>query len=143
VESATRLVAGQIKAAGYAPTVIVAITRGGCVPAVWLCNLLGVVDLDHIDVRTLESDAIRAPRRAHVDVKGPTRSYIGERVLLVDDTTNTGATLREAQTILSRSQCEDLRTAALFHDTVGGSAAAVSDFVGPTVAAWTSFPWER
>lgn len=143
IETATRLVAGQIRAAGYAPSVIVAVTRGGCIPAVWLCNLLSVDALDQIDVRTLESDAIRAQRRAHASIRGPSRTYAGERVLLVDDVTNTGTTLREARALLERAECHQLRTAALFHDTVEGSATAVSDYVGPTVAAWTSLPWER
>jgi hypoxanthine phosphoribosyltransferase len=66
-----------------------------------------------------------------------------DKVLLVDDVTNTGNTLRAARAVITQRGCSQLKVAALFRDTVDADDASQVDFLGPIVDAWVSFPWER
>lgn len=143
IEDAARLVAAQLREAGFAPSVIIGIERGGCIPAVWLSHLLGVRRYSSIRVRTAASDDIGAEHLQLPALSGALCDYTADRVLVVDDVTNTGVTLRAARDALVASGCLELRTAALFRDTVGVDDVFEVDFIGPSVHAWVLFPWER
>lgn len=143
VENALRLVVNQIKDNSFSPTAIVAIARGGFVPAAWLSNILGIPQVDTISIRTTESNAIRSDRLATPKVTVSRLHADSERVLLVDDVTNIGTTLKYARQAIVQGGCHDVRTAVLFRDTVGIDESPLVDFAGPAIAAWTSFPWER
>jgi hypoxanthine phosphoribosyltransferase len=143
IEDAVRLVAVQLREARFSPSIVIGIERGGCIPAVWLSHLLDVGRFSSISVRTTVSDDIRAERLQLPALPGALRDYSADRVLIVDDVTNTGVTLRAARDALLASGCLDLRTAALFRDTVGADDMFEVDFIGPSVHAWVLFPWER
>lgn len=143
IEDATRLVAAQLREASFSPSVIIGIERGGCIPAVWLSHLLGVRRFSSIQVQITISDGIGAERFQLPVLSGSLPDYTADRVLIVDDVTNTGATLRAARDALVASGCLELRTAALFRDTVGAGDVFEVDFIGPSVHAWVLFPWER
>src|SRR6266571_795840 len=143
IENAARLVLAQLSKAAFTPTVVIGIERGGCVPAVWFSNVLGVKRFDPINVRTTISDDVRAERLQVSNRSIVLPNYTNDRVLIVDDVTNTGATLRATREAVMVGGCLECRTAALYRDTVGAGEGVAVDFIGPSVHAWTLFTWER
>ncbi|MET1124128.1 MAG: phosphoribosyltransferase [Archaeoglobaceae archaeon] len=84
--------ARKIKESGYRPDVIVAVARGGWVPARILC--------DHLDVRELysvktEHWGVVATPTGEAKITQPLNvSLKGKRVLIVDDVADTGDTIK-------------------------------------------------
>lgn len=133
-----RSVAGRIREAGFRPEVIVAIARGGYVPARLLCDFLDVRDLTSIRVEHYGGGAAKAPR---TELRFPLSGDIGgRRVLLVDDVNDSGETLAVALPHLQQFEPAALRTAVLDHKRV--SPVAV-DFCGRRVEQWhwITYPW--
>lgn len=127
-----------IKDSGYRPNIIVAIGRGGFVPARILCDYLHIKDLTTIKVEHW-GIAARPDKKAvikftlNIDIKD-------KRVLLVDDITDTGDTLKISLEHLKSFQPQKIRTAVLLHKIT-------SDFVPDyyvkriTKRRWVIFPW--
>lgn len=127
-----------IKNSGYRPSILVAIGRGGFVPARVLCDYLHIKDLTAIKV---EHWGITATPDKKAVIKYPLSADIkGKRVLLVDDTTDTGDTLRVSTGYLQSFGPEEVRTAVLIHKTC--SAVTPDYYVRKVVKwKWIIFPW--
>lgn len=131
--------ARRIEAAGLRPDRIVAIARGGLVPARLLADRLGVmrmacIRLEHyrgMDKQPMAALAEPFP----VPVAG-------ERVLLVDDLSDTGESFRLAAAHLAAQGASELRTAAL-HCKPG--AVFEPDFLAARLRRWRwiAYPWAR
>lgn len=128
--------------------VVIGVARGGCFPALLLSYLLKVRHLTTIQVITTVSEATRAERSPPIVSSAPREEVIqGRCCLLVDDVTNTGATLETATTALLKLKPSRLVTAAMVWDTVSPDpneprlTKCFSDFIGSEVHAWASFPW--
>ncbi len=134
----TGTLSALIKNAGFDPSIIVAIGRGGLVPARILCDYLNIRDLTTIKV---EHWGITATPDRKAVIKFPLCADIkGKRVLLVDDTTDTGDTLRLSMEYLKTFDPEDLKTAVLIHKT---ASDFVPDFYVKKIVKWrwVIFPW--
>ena len=130
--------AGEIRASGFRPDLVVAISRGGFTPARMLCDLLGIFNLSSI--RIVHYTAAATKKRA-ATVEYPLCIPVnGLRLLVVDDVNDSGDTLREARIHLESLGPEELRTAVL-HEKVGSSVRA--DYAAGTIAAWRwlIYPW--
>ena len=127
-----------IKESGYKPSIVVAIGRGGLVPGRVLCDYLHIRDLTTIKV---EHWGITATPDKKAVIKFPLCVDIKDkRVLLVDDTTDTGDTLRISTGYLKSFEPKEVRTAALIHKT--SSAITPDYFVRKVVKwKWIIFPW--
>jgi hypoxanthine phosphoribosyltransferase len=127
-----------IKGSGFAPDIIVAIGRGGLVPARILSDYLHIKDLTSIKV---EHWGIAATPDEKAVIKFPLSADIkGKRVLLVDDITDTGDTLRVSVGYLNGFGPGEVRTAVLVHKT---TSEVVPDYYLRKVTKWRwiIFPW--
>jgi hypoxanthine phosphoribosyltransferase len=131
-----------IKKDGYRPDVIVALARGGYVPARLLCDFLDVENLLSIQSQHW-TEAAKAEERAII--KFP---YIVDlssyRVLVVDDIVDTGDTLKLAKEYISKNwKPKELKTAAL--QWISPVAKFKPDYYYIEVKDWTWFqyPWTR
>jgi len=113
VEDFIALLARRIRADGFAPDLIVAIARGGFVPARLLADHLDVFDMDSIKIEHYQGvnrqqmARLRYPLAAEVE---------GRRILVVDDVSDSGETFELALShIRSKGEPAQLRTAALHH----------------------------
>lgn len=84
--------AKQIKKSGYKPDVIVAVARGGWIPARILCDYLDVKELysvktEHWGVVATPTGEARITQPLNVDLAG-------KKVLIVDDVADTGDTIK-------------------------------------------------
>jgi hypoxanthine phosphoribosyltransferase len=138
----SRGLARKIKESGYKPTVIIAVARGGYVPARLLCDFLGVENLLSIQSQHW-TEAAKAAERAVI--KFPYKVDLrGHRALLVDDIVDTGETLLLAKDyVLSEWKPDDLKIAAL--QWISTVAKFKPDYYFLEVKEWTWFqyPWTR
>ncbi len=133
-------VARKVRAGEAVPETIVGLTRGGWVPARLLCDRLGVRRLVSLRAQHWGVTATRdGTAQLTEGLSGPVR---GERVLVVDDITDTGESLALALQHVRSVAPARVETAALLH-------IAHSKFV-PTYYAeeiprsawvWVVFPW--
>lgn len=138
VVDASDTLARQILDSGFRPDTIVAIARGGFMPARFLCDFLQVHKLLSLKVehytsgaRKKQAAAVTVPLSAEVD---------GERVLLVDDVNDSGDTLAAARPHLETFKPEAVRTAVLHEKT---TTTCPADFRSHTVREWRwlLYPW--
>jgi hypoxanthine phosphoribosyltransferase len=127
-----------IQRSGYCPEIIVAIARGGLVPARILSDYLHLKELAAIKV---EHWGITATPGKEAVIKYPLNTDIkGKKVLLVDDITDTGDTLRVSVPYLMTFNPKEMRTATLLHKA---TSEIVPDYFVRKIGKWRwiIFPW--
>ena len=136
--------AAAIHQSAFTADAIVAILRGGAFPGLLLSHLLGVREMYAFPVVTTVDDTVRAERLPPYVILDAPLPVSGKRVLLVDDVTNTGETLRAARAALRRSQPAAVLILSLVWDTaeVTDDLACEADLYIDKVDAWAHFPWE-
>ena len=113
VERLCQRLAGLIKESGYRPDLVIAIGRGGYVPARLLCDYMHIMELTSIKIEHYLSGA---NRQEEAVIRYPLKADIrGLRVLVVDDVNDTGDTLEAATQHLQTFQPGEIRTAVM-HD---------------------------
>ncbi len=127
-----------VGASGFAPDLVVAVSRGGFTPARILCDVLGLFNLTSIRVVHYRGPADMEPMAT---VKYPLCIPVeGQRLLVVDDVNDTGYTLRAASAHLEALSPLQVRTAVL-HEKVGSPVRA--DYAAGSIDEWRwlIYPW--
>jgi hypoxanthine phosphoribosyltransferase len=133
-----RKLALRIRDSGFRPEVVVAIARGGYVPARILCDYLGVSELASLRIVHYQAGANKEKRaRLLAPLNLP---VAGKRVLLVDDLIDTGETFQVALAHLLDLGATELRSAVMLAKPGAGAEA---DFVARRLKVWrwVVFPW--
>ncbi len=132
-----RQVASKINGSGYKPDLIIGLARGGWVLARVLCDLIGVKDLVSLKV---EHWGITATPDGKAKLKYPLKvDLTGKNVLIVDDITDTGESMRVSVEYVKSLKPSEIKTAALRHIT---SSKFMPDFFGEEISwRWVIFPW--
>lgn len=128
----------RILEAGFRPDVVVAIARGGYVPARLLCDFLDLADLSSIRIVHYTAGA---NKRQDVDLaEGLCRSIDGRNVLLVDDVNDTGDTLVLGRNYLTEIGAGDVRIAVLHHKQ---TSTVMPEFFAHRIVEWRwiIYPW--
>jgi hypoxanthine phosphoribosyltransferase len=127
-----------IKSSGWRPDLVVAIGRGGYVPARVVCDFL-VFDL--LTSMKVEHWGIGAQKKSEASVRFPLATEIsGQKVLIVDDITDTGDTLTTAVGYVESLGPKETRTAVLQHKI---TSEFLPDYYSEkiTVWRWVIYPW--
>jgi hypothetical protein len=138
MRSLSESLAEKIRSSGFCPDYIVAIVRGGMVPAMNLSDILGVYDVLTVRVRHWGATA-QKNKAAVLDV--PLNARIeGKKVLLVDDLTDSGDSIRLALAHLRTLHPAEVRSAVLIHKA---SSSLVPDYYAEKEGEWkwVIFPW--
>lgn len=134
----TALLARQIKDSGYKPDLVVAIARGGYVPARLICDFLDIYDLTSVRVShyTAGSDKEETAR-----LSSPLCMNIeGLKVLLIDDLTDTGDTIEVALQHIRTFNPLEIRVGVLQHKK---QSMLRPDFYAEKLIKWRwiIYPW--
>lgn len=134
----THTLAVRIRKGGFRPDVVVAIARGGYVPARLLCDYLDLTDLSSIRIVHYTAGACR--RQDAGLVEGLCRSLDGKNVLLVDDVSDTGDTLVLAREHLAELGADAVRIAVMHHKQ---TSTVQPDFFAHRIIKWRwiIYPW--
>jgi len=130
-------VAEKIVASGWQPDFMVGLARGGWVLSRVLCDYLGVKDIVSLKV---EHWGVTATPDGKARIKYPFEvDLTGRRVLVVDDITDTGESMKIAAEYVKTKNPAEIRTATLRH--IIGSMFA-PDYYGDEITwRWVIFPW--
>lgn len=138
IQSLSRRLAYAIHDSGFRPDIIIAIGRGGYVPARILADYLDSMALTSIKVEHYHRGA---DKQALARVTYPLCEEISDQqVLLVDDVSDSGDTYAVALEHLAEHQPAQVITAALHHKTV---STYRPDFHAEEVRQWRwlIYPW--
>lgn len=132
------LLAEQVKDAGYRPDVVIAIARGGYIPARLVCDFLDIYDLtsiriSHYTAGSSKDETARLSSPLCMDIKGL-------NVLLVDDITDTGDTVEVALQHIREFGPAEIKVAVLQHKK---QSMLRPDFYAKKIVKWRwiIYPW--
>lgn len=134
----SKKVAREILDSGYGPDCIVAILRGGIVPAMNLSDLLGIHDILTLRVRHW---GITATKDKKAKIETPLNlDLTGKKILLVDDLTDTGESMVLCIKHLRDLNAKEVKTATLIHKE---SSRFEPDFYAEKAGEWKwiILPW--
>jgi len=138
----SRELASLIKKSGYKPDIIIAIARGGYVPARLLCDFLKVENLLSLQSQHW-TEAAKVAEKALIKFKYKV-DLTGMKALIVDDIVDTGESLILAKDFVSREWGPDeLKIATL--QWISPVAKIKPDYYVIEVKEWVWFqyPWTR
>ncbi|HEV7624060.1 MAG TPA: phosphoribosyltransferase [Amnibacterium sp.] len=137
VGAAARDLAVRIHESGFAPEIVVAIARGGLLVGGALAYALGVKSCGSINVElyTGVDETLPEPLLLPPHLDGD--SLAGRRVLLADDVSQSGLTLKLAVEIIERMGAE-VRTACFYTKP---QTVFVPDWSWRDTDRWIVFPW--
>lgn len=143
---ASRELAGQIVASGWMPDLIIAVARGGLLPAGAIGYAIGLKEMGSINVEfyTAIGETLPEPRLLppYLDASG----LAGKKVLVVDDVADSGQTLDLVCRLLeyedldpSKPKIEvDVRSAVIYTKPV---TIFQPDYVWRETDKWINFCW--
>ena len=137
-ERLCRRLADLVRESAYRPDLIIAIGRGGYVPARLLCDYLHMMGLTSIKIEHYLSGS---DKQEQAVIRYPLKADISQqRVLLVDDVNDTGDTLDLAIQHLQAFQPAEIRTAVMHHKTVTHFKV---DYYARKIVKWRwlIYPW--
>lgn len=133
----SRRLAQQVADSGYEPDIILAVARGGLLPAAAVAYALDVKNLFTMNVEfytgveeRLDFPVMLPPLLDAVDLKGA-------RVLVADDVADTGATLKLVKDFCAE-HVHDVRCAVLYEK---GRSMVKCEYVWRRTERWIDFPW--
>jgi hypoxanthine phosphoribosyltransferase len=130
--------ANRIHDSGYQPDIVIAIARGGYVPARLLCDHLDSYNLTSMRI-THYTSGVEKGEAARLSM--PLNTDIQDlRVLLVDDVDDTGDTLQLALDHLHSFGPAEIKVAVLHHKHI---STIVPDFYAQKIISWRwlTYPW--
>ena len=137
VQRLAEVVAERVRASGFTPDVVVAISRGGFSPARILCDQLSIQRLASLQIEYY-TDVNQ--RRSDPQIVIPLNTDVpGLRAVVVDDVSDSGDTLRAATDHVLDRGASEVRVAALH---VKPWSSFRPDYYAEEVDAWVVYPWE-
>lgn len=129
--------AQKIKTQNYKPDLIIAIARGGVVPARILSDLLETPNLSFIQIEfyTNINQTLKEPTLKQT----LTTNVTGKKTLLIDDIADTGKSLKLAKTHLQQQGAIEIKTATLYQKN---QSITIPDFYEKQTTNWVVFPWD-
>jgi hypoxanthine phosphoribosyltransferase len=126
----------KIRKSNYHPDIIVGIARGGIVPMRILTDLLGSPQATTIEIKSYTGIA---QLRQRILKQPLTISVINKKILIVDDTAESGQSFEIAKQHLVEKGAIAIRTAALYNTI---AKTPLPDYFEKTIDRRVVFPWE-
>jgi len=120
----------------YDPELVIGIARAGVIPGAIVASILRV---DFYSMKISRKEGDETVRERPAIMSAAPRQAEGRRVLIVDEITTSGDTLRLALAAVRDTQPSEVRTATSFARTGGYKP----DYSALTTDANVIFPWDR
>jgi uncharacterized protein len=127
----------KIRDSTYQPDIIIAVARGGLAPARILTDLLETPEVATIRIEFYAD--IAQPSIQPILKQPLTIPVNGKKILLVDDISDSGLSLKVAKQHLTNKGAAQVKIATLYSKP---STQTVPDYVEKTMERWVVFPWE-
>lgn len=140
IEKITDELADKIKASSFKSDYIIGITTGGLIPLYFLAKKLDDIE----NILTISATSYDKDRRKDLKIIYlPNINLNGKKVLLVDDITETGDTLKKiSDIVIDQYKVSELKTVTLGVNT--DKCKFYPDFyVIEEKGEWVVFPWEK
>ena len=126
----------KIRDTGFQPDIIVGIARGGWIPARLMADFFHLKQTANVKVETYQMIG-------ETDVEAKitqtiTENIEGKNVLVVDDVTDSGATLNAVLDLLKNKRPASIKTAMLYFKP---RSTIIPDFYIHETTAWVVFSW--
>lgn len=130
-------VAAKIKRSGFKSDLIVAVSRGGFIPARILCDQLSLKRLASLQIEYYQGVG---ERRDSPKIIYPLNAEVkGLRILLVDDVSDSGSSLRFVRDHILSLEALEAKTATIH---VKPWTRFDPDYYAKNTDAWIVYPWE-
>ena len=140
IEIWCRNIGKQAIKSGFTPEAIIGLSRGGLVPARLLSDRMWIKDLyavktEHWGFTASKDGKAVLKKQGDPDIKG-------KRVLIVDDITDTGESMRLAYDYVKSLSPSEIRTSTMLHITRSSfKPDFFSEEINEEKWAWFIFPW--
>ena len=135
--AATRELARSVVDSGYEPEMVIAIARGGLIPAGALAYAIGIKAAGTLNVEFYSDIEETLPDPVVLEPLLDTDAVIGKRLLVVDDVADSGRTLELVLGLLRRHTPE-VRSAVLYTKP---RTIVRPDYSWQETDLWINFPW--
>ena len=135
---ASRELAQLIADSGFAPDMVIAVARGGLLPAGAISYALGVKAAGTLNVEFYSDIEETLPDPVLLEPLLDTAAIVGKRLLVVDDVADSGRTLDLVLNLLRRHEPEQVRSAVLYTKP---RTMVQPDFSWRETDRWINFPW--
>jgi hypoxanthine phosphoribosyltransferase len=132
-----RVLAVKVATSGYAPEIIIGIAKAGVIPGAVVASILRC-EFHSLKISRDAGGADRVRVRPRILSAAP-KEAAGKRVLIVDELTTSGATIKLALNALRQVAPAEIRTATSLVK-VGGYRP---DYYALETTATVVFPWDR
>ncbi len=139
-DDVTRLVeelATKIVNDNYVPDVLIAVGRGGDIPARIISDLLGVKEIKHVRAKYYESISVK---KDEVEVEIIDMDLKNKKVLVIDDLVDSGNTLRTIEKKILELSPSSIKVATL---QVKPWSSREPDYFAMKTGNWVVYPWEK
>ena len=136
VQGLVEVVAGKIEASDFRPDIIVAISRGGFDPARILCDQLSIRRLASVQVEAYDGMVKRPEPVVVLPVNADLK---WKKVLVVDDVSDSGASIVKAKEHAMEKEASDVRVATVH---IKPWSKFIPDYYAESVDKWVVYPWE-
>jgi len=128
----------QVRKSGFSPDVIVGVSRGGWPPARVMSDLLENQNLANMKVVFYKDIGVR--NKTPVITQPVTTDVSGKRVLVVDDVSDSGQSLKLVANHIRKKGAKEVRVCTLYFKP---QSIFKPDYYAKTTTKWVIFPWER
>ena len=140
IERWSKDIVKKVLESGYEPEIVIGLARGGLVPARLISDYLNIKDLyavktEHWGVTATPDGKAKLAQGLQVDISG-------RKILVVDDITDTGQSLKLAVEHIAQQNPKEIRSATLLHITHSKYVPHYySEEVPEENWTWFIFPW--
>jgi hypoxanthine phosphoribosyltransferase len=135
--TASRQLAQTIADSGFEPEMVIAVARGGLIPAGAIAYALGIKAAGTLNVEFYSDIEETLPDPVVLEPLLDTNAVVGKRLLVVDDVADSGRTLDLVLELL-RAHTPDVKSAVLYTKP---RTIVRPDFSWHETDLWINFPW--
>jgi uncharacterized protein len=145
-----RIIYKKIVTSGFRPDIIVAIQRGGLIPATQLSHLLNVRDVLTISaIRTIDNSVNSEKIFPVINLNFDISLVQGKKILIVDDIVGSGETMRLCRQALLKTNVREIKESISFLNISNWTNNNIDllpkdcfTYIGYITKNWIIFPWE-